>query len=114
MNKRMSIKGTIGIILLIMILAFNTGCNVGGANIRLKGISLEAVVMNGKPVEGLTSEKIDLLLEVSAREITLEYSPDGAIITLSPMGATLEIKPSGILINGIKPEQIKVASAVSR
>ena len=112
-SKRMSIKGTIGIILLTMILAF-TGCNVGGANIRLKGVSLGAIVMNEKPVEGLPSEKIDLLLEVSAREITVEYSPDGAIVTLSPSGATLEIKASGILINGIKPEQIKVESAVSR
>ena len=110
----MSIKGTIGIILLTMILALNAGCSTSGANIRLHGMSLGAVTMDGKPVEGLPSEKIDLLLEVSVKEITVDYSANGAILTLSPSGATLEISPSGILIHGMKPEQVKVEWAVSR
>jgi len=113
-SKRMSIKGIIGIILLTMILAFNTGCSTSGANIRLHGVSLGTVTMDGKPVEGLPSEKIDLLLEVSVKEITVDYSANGAILTLSPSGATLEISPSGIIINGMKPEQIRVEWAVSK
>jgi len=113
----MSMKQIIGIIvstLLAMTLVFTTGCNFGGTNIRLQGVSLGTVTMDGKTVEGLPSEKIDLLLEVSAQEITIEYSADGTILTLSPSGATLEIKSSGISINGIKPEQVKVEWAVSR
>jgi len=58
----MSMKWTIGIIvpaLLAITLAFSSGCNVGGANIRLHGVSLGMVTMDGKPVEGLPSEKID-------------------------------------------------------
>jgi len=113
----MSMKRIIGIIvstLLAMTLVFSTGCGVGGSNIRLQGVSLGTVTMDGRPIQGLPSEKIDLLLEVSAREITVKYNADGAILTLSPSGATVEIKASGILINGIKPEQIKVEWAVSK
>lgn len=115
-SKSMSVKNTIGIIVTILLtvtLAFNTGCNVGGTNIRLEGVSLGVVTMDGKPVEGLPSDKIDLLLEVSAKEITVDYTTNGTILTLSPSGATLQISPSGIVINGIKPEQVKVKWAVS-
>lgn len=110
-------KRTIGIIvsmLLAMTLAFNTGCSVGGANIRLEGVSLGAITMEGKPIQGFPSEKIDLLLEVDAREITVEYSADGVILTFSPSRATVEVKAGGILINGVKPERIKVEWAASK
>ena len=113
-SKRISIKGIIGIILLTIILALNTGCSAGGANIRLHGMSLGTVTMDGKPVEGLPSEKIDLLLEVSVKEITVDYSANGTILTLSPSGATLEITANGIIINGIKAEQIKVEWVTSK
>lgn len=110
-------KRTIGIIvfiLLVMTLAFNSGCNIGGANIRLEGMSLGTVTMDGKPVQGLPSEKIDLLLQVSAREVIVNYSADGTILTLNPLGATVEITASGISIEGVKPEQVKVEWAISK
>ena len=110
-------RWTIGIIvstLLAITLAFSSGCNVGSANIRLHGVSLGAVTMDGKPVEGLPSEKIDLLLKVSVREITVDYSANDTILTLSPSGATIEIKANGVLINGIKPEQMKVEWVISK
>jgi len=108
------IVGIIASTLLAVTLAFSSGCNVGSTNIRLHEVSLGVVTMDGKPVEGLPSEKIDLLLEVSAKEIMVDYSTNGTILTLNPSGATIEIKDSGILINGIKPEQIKVEWAVSK
>ncbi len=111
-------KRTIGIIvstlLLAITLAFSAGCNVGGANIRLQGVSLGAVTMGEKPFQGLPSDKIDLLLEVSAREITIEYTTNSTILTLSQSGATLEMTASGIIIKGMKPEQIKVEWPVSK
>ena len=69
--------------------------------------------MDGKPVAGLPSEKINLLLEVSARKVTVKDGADGTILTLNPSGATVEIKASGILIKGVKTEQVKVEWAVS-
>ncbi len=112
----MSIKQTIRILLLISLaitLAFSSGCNVGGANIRLEGMSLGTVTMDGKPIQGLPSDKIDLLLQVAANEIDIKYDTDRTTLTLSPSGATVEINAGGILINGIKPEQVKVEWAVS-
>ena len=99
---------------LAMTLALNSGCNVGGANIRLEGISLGTITMNGKPVQGLPSDKIDLLLQVATKEITVKYDADGAVLISSQSGATVEIKAGSILISGIKSEQIKVEWAVSK
>jgi len=101
-------------LLLVIILAFNVGCGMGGTNINLEGLTLGTVTMDGKPITGLPSEKINLLLEVSAREVTVKYGADGTILTLGSSGATIEIKSSGILISGIKPEQVKVEWAVSK
>lgn len=113
----MRVRRTIGILmfaLLAMALTFSSGCNVGGANIRLEGMSLGTVTMNGTPIQGLPSDKIDLFLQVAANEITVKYDADRTTLTLSPSGATVEISASGILINGIKPEQMKVEWAVSK
>ena len=95
-------------LLLVIILAFNVGCVMGGTNINLEGLTLGTVTMDGKPITGLPSQKINLLLEVSAREVTVKYDADGTTLILSPSGATLEIKSSGILISGIEPEQVKI------
>jgi hypothetical protein len=116
-GKTVIIKATIGVVialLLIITLALNIGCNVGSTNIRLEGIITGPMMIDGKPIQGLPSEEIDLLLKVAAKEITVKYNDEGAILTLSPSGATIEIKDGGILINGIKPEQIKVEWAVSK
>jgi hypothetical protein len=116
-NKSVIIKNTVGIvivILLLTILALGSGCTTSGANIRLHGMSLGAVTMGGKPVEGLPSDKIDILLEVSAKEIRVEYTANtSTILTLSPSEGTVEITASGVIINGIKPEKIKVEWALS-
>jgi len=40
--------------------------------------------MGRKLIKGLTSNKVALLLNISAQEFTAEYSADGADLTLSP------------------------------
>jgi hypothetical protein len=105
--------GTIASILLVITLALNVGCAAGGTDISLEGVTLGAVTVDGKPVTGLPSEKINLLLEVSARKVTVKYTSDGTVLTMNPSGATIEIKASGILIKGVKAEQVKIEWAVS-
>ena len=110
-------KGTIRIIasiLLVITLAFTVGCVPSGADISLEGLTLGTVTMDGKPVAGLPSQKINLLLQVSAQKVTIKYSADGTIVILSPSGATIEIKAGSILIKGTKPEQIKVEWATGQ
>ncbi len=66
------------------------------------------MTMDGKPVAGLPSDKINLLLEVSVRRVLVNTDADRTILTLVPSGATIEIRSSNISIKGVKPEQTKV------
>jgi hypothetical protein len=91
------------------------GCGgVGGADVTLEGLSLGTVTMDGKPVAGLPSDKINLSLEVSARRVLVNTSANGTILTLVPSGATIEIESNNVSIKGVKPEQIKVEWAVTQ
>ncbi len=99
--------------LLVIGLVSIAGCRAGGADISLQGLSLGTVTMEGKPIGGLPSDKIDLLLEVSAQKVLVNSSTEGTILTLLPSGATIEIKASGVSIKGLKPEQMKVQWATS-
>ncbi len=105
---KQAIKIVLVLVSLAVMLAFISGCNVGGATIKLQGMSLGTVTMDGKPIQGLPSDKIDLLLQVAANQVTVKYGADKTTLTLSPSGATVEINASGIVINGLKPEQVKV------
>ena len=109
-------KGTIRIIasiLLVITLALSVGCVMRGADISLGDLTLGTVTMDGKPVAGLPSQKINLLLQVSAQKVLVNTTAEGTILTLVPSEATIEIKANGVSIKGVKPEQIKVEWAVS-
>ena len=98
----------------ILSISCSTVKNIGGADLRLEGVSLGDVSVEGKPVSGLPSKKVSLLLDVSAKEITVEYNDDGVILTAEPSGATVEIKESGVVVKGVKSEQVKVEWADSK
>jgi len=95
-------------ILLAVTLVFSNGCGVVGANIRLEGLTLGAVAMDGKPINGLPSDKINIDLDVAAQTIKVMTSADGTVLTLVPSGGTIEIKGDSITFKGLKPEQVKV------
>ncbi len=92
-----------------------TGCsssglsNVGGADLRLEGLTLGTVTMEGKPVEGIPSNAVNLLLDVSARTVVVTSTEDGGILlTAQPSEATVEISKDGVSIKGIDASNIKV------
>jgi hypothetical protein len=83
--------------------------NVGGADLRLEGLTLGTVSMEGKPVEGIPSTAVNLLLDVSARTIVVTSTEDGGVLlTAEPSEATVEISKDGVSIKGIDSEDIKV------
>jgi len=112
----MSMKRTSTIVLLVMLLAitliFISGCGVVGADIRLEGLSVGMVAMEGKPLTGLPSDKINLDLAVAAQTIKVRTSANVTILTLVPSGATIEINGDSVSFKGLKPEQVKVEWAV--
>ncbi len=83
--------------------------SVGGADLRLEGLTLGTVTMEGKPVEGIPSSAVNLLLDVSARTVVVSSTEDGGIIlSAEPSGATVEITKDGVSIKGLDSENIKV------
>ena len=103
----------ISLVLLVWLLS--AGCSVrGGADIRLEGVSPGALTMEGKSVTGLPSDKINLLLEVSAEGVLVSSNAKGTTLTIRPSGATIEMKGNDISIKGVKPEQIKVEWATTK
>ena len=93
-------------------LVMTAGCSsslssVGGADLRLEGLTLGTVTMEGKPVEGIPSNAVNLLLDVSARTVVVSSTEDGGILlTAEPSEATVEITKDGISINGLDAKKL--------
>ena len=103
----MGMKQTITIVLLFMLLATTliliSSCGVVGADIRLEGLALGGVAMDGKPLTGLPSDKINLDLNVAAQTVKVRTTGNGTILTLVPSGATIEITGDVVSFKGLKP-----------
>ena len=108
----MGIKRTVAVVVLVMVLAIPlillSGCGVVGADVRLEGLSLGTVAMDGKPLTGLPSDKINLDLDVAAQTIKVRTSANGTILTLVPSGATITIDGDTVSFKGLKPDQVRV------
>ena len=100
-------------ILFVITLVLISGCGVVGADVRLEGLSLGKIAVEGKQIEGLPSDKINLDLDVAAQTIKVRTSAGKTVLTLVPSGATIEITGDIISFKGLKPEQVEVEWAVS-
>ncbi len=91
------------------------GCNAarGGADIYIEGISIGSVSMEGKPVTGLPSQKVNLVLNVNANKITIKEAGGKTTIKCSPSGATIVSGPDGITFTGVEPKHVEIKWQVS-
>ena len=109
-------KRTNAIVLLVISLAMTlilfNGCSAIGADLRLEKLDLGAVAMEGKPLNGLPSDKINLVLDVAAQTIKVHTSANGTVLTIVPSGATITIDGDKVSFAGLKPDQVKVEWAV--
>lgn len=98
------------LVLLIAGLTASLGCDTarGGAEICLEGVTTGALSMTGKPISGLPSEKVNVVLKVSASRVNISTTDGETIIELSPSGASIVIGPDGISIAGVEPDQIEM------
>ena len=99
------------LVLLIFGLIACLGCGTarGGADIYIEGISIGSVSMEGKPVTGLPSQKVNLVLNVNANKITISESDGETTIKCSPSGATIIIsEPDGTTFTDVDPEDIEM------
>jgi hypothetical protein len=99
------------LLLLITGLAASLGCESlvrGGADVVLEGISVGSVSMEGKPITGLPSQKVNLKLKVATNEVRINTSSNKTTISLKPTDAVITITPEGTTFTGVKSEQFEI------
>ena len=110
MKKNLVIKITL-LLLLIAGLAAAVGCGDavrGGAKVVLEGVSVGTMSMEGKPLQGLPSEKVNVILKVAANEVRVSTQGGETTIKLKPSGATVVIGSAGASFTGVEPDQVEI------
>lgn len=107
--KAISAVRIVTLVLLFASLAIiNLSCDTAGcADVYLEGVTIGSVTVEGKPVTGLPTQKVDILLNINAGKINISTSGPETIIKLSPSGTTIVSGPNGISFTGVKPEQVE-------
>jgi hypothetical protein len=109
MKKAFIIRLTL-LVLMIATLIVALGCDDalvrGGADVVLEGVSVGSVSMEGKPVSGLPSQKVNLVLKVATNQVVINNSGGKTTIKLNPSGATVVITPDGTTFTGVKSDQV--------
>ena len=82
----------------------STGC----ADVYLEGVNIGSMSIEGKPLSGLPSQKVDVVLNVNANRITISKTGEDTTIKLSPSNAIIVSTPNGITFTGVKPEQVEI------
>ena len=114
----------ISLLLLVVCLVISTGCDTtggssagkwlegigsdGGAEIWLEGVSTGTLSMKDKPIAGLPSGKVNLVLKVSAKKVNISTTGGVTTIKLSPSDGTIVIGPDGVSVTGVEPDQIEM------
>jgi hypothetical protein len=87
----------------------NLSCGTTGcADVYLEGVSIGSVTVEGKPVSGLPSQTVNIVLKVDAKQINISTAGGQTTIKVSPSGTTIVSGPNGITFTGVKPEQVEI------
>ena len=84
------------------------GCTGSGADVYLEGVSIGSLTIEGKPLTGIPSQTVNIVLNVNAKQINVSTVGGQTNIKLSPSNATVIIGPNGTSFTGVKPEQVKI------
>ena len=109
MRSTLAAKVAIMALLAIGLIA-SLGCDVarGGADVYIEGVSIGSVSIEGKPVTGLPSQKVNLLLKVGANKVNISEAGGKTTIRCSPSGATIVSGPDGITFTGVASDKIEL------
>ena len=99
------------LLLLTAILGISlVGCGSprGTIEIWLEGVSMGNMSMDSKPISGLPSQKTNLVIKGSAREIHVSNEEGKTVLKLLPSEAKIFIGPDGMSLEGFDPEQVEI------
>jgi hypothetical protein len=93
----------------LMVLAVAAGCgSYGGADVYLENISIGNVSVEGKPVTGLPTQKVSIVLKTDATKVLVSQSGGKTIIKLEPSGAVITSSSDGLSFTGVKSDQVEM------
>jgi hypothetical protein len=110
MKKSFIVNSILFALLILALTLASLGCDAvrGGAQVTLEGISMGTLTMDGKPVQGLPSGKVNIILKVASNDVKIRPTENGAVITLAPTNATVTIAPTGVSFSGIDSDKVEV------
>jgi hypothetical protein len=82
--------------------------NYGGADVYLEGVSIGSVSLEGKPVTGLPTQNVNIVLKANASKIMVSQSGGKTIIKLQPSNAVITSGPDGISFTGVESDQVEI------
>jgi len=94
--------------LLTLGLVGNLGCTSSGVDVYLEGVSIGSVTVEGKPVTGLPSQTVNIVLKVDAKQVNISTLNGETTIKLSPSDATIVTGPNGTTFTGVESDQIQI------
>jgi predicted aspartyl protease len=89
--------------------AISTGCgSVGGADVYLENVNIGSISMEGKPVSGLPTQNVNIVLKTGANKVYVSQSGGKTTIKLQPSGAVITSDASGVSFTGVEPDQVEL------
>ena len=82
--------------------------NYGGADVYLEGVSIGSISVEGKPVTGLPTQNVNIVLKTNASKVMVSQSGGKTTIKLQPSNAVITSGPDGISFTGVEPEQVEI------
>jgi hypothetical protein len=85
------------------------GCgSYGGADVYLENISIGSVSVEGKPVTGLPTQKVNIVLKTGANKVMVSQSGGKTTIKLQPSNAVITSSADGLAFTGVEPSQVEI------
>jgi hypothetical protein len=110
MKTILAVKLILLLSLSVILVSSLAGCGSprGTIEIWLEDVSMGSMSMDGKPISGLPSQKTNLVIKGSAREIHVSTEGERTVLRLLPSEAKIFIGPDGMSLEGFDSEQVEI------
>jgi hypothetical protein len=108
MNYKRATLATLSMALFLSLLAGAACGNYGGADVYLEGVNIGSVSQEGKPVTGLPTQNVNIVLKTNASKVMVSQSGGKTTIKLQPSGAVITSGADGISFTGVEPDQVEI------
>jgi len=93
---------------ILSLLAGPACSNYGGADVYLEGVCIGSISVEGKPVTGLPTQNVNIVLKTNSSKVMVSQSAGKTIIKLQPSNAVITSGPDGISFTGVESDQVEI------